>query len=628
MNQANSYTSQFITPIRAVMFSHQKLMQEAERQFGPFEEGGYHPGVRIPVDVLSELLQFLYEQTGFRDLALKSGAHVELNQFGAVNYYLMACSTLEEIFESLATVHELLITPEEKMWVEAKQDDLSIALTSTRISGLGDMLRYEQLLSTLSYLFSYIAGSDCRPIRVDMPLGQPDEHAIHQTWFGCEVQYNQPYFKLIYSSRWRHQLLPNANRAMKEVLQGEITRYLKQRQSPDTLVQKVFDILNKLDNLGGINQVNIASQLNMSESTLKRRLSEEDASFKTLYTRYRQQRTLEFLSQDCQDFEELALTLGFSERASFERAFKNWYGVTPARFRNLSRLCTLSKTSIDLSQADDLPSAPGVCREVIQVLNDPDYEIEDLLEILNKDPVLSGKLLGLANSAFFGSKKVESLENAVVRVLGSQTVLNLAIALLASSELVNEELKQLDMPRFWYQALGTAWLSSELAALVGEKTLGQNPNQAYLTGLLANLGLLLLAYLRPQDVDQLMPVLQSSESIKENAEFEKRVLGINRYEGTSVLLTHWNLPGYLISNINDLVLRVEQPKMTQDIATVVAVSLNLMHDPSFDQTQDLEIALQHLAPNLSADRVEYFVEKTIAKMPLLKDLSTQLFSKS
>lgn len=624
-NQEQSYSAQFVTPIRSAMFSHRELMLEAERQFGPFEEGGYHPGQRISASTLSSLLMFLYQKTGFRDLALKSGALVELNQFGAINYYLMACTSLPDLFESLVTVNELLISPQERMWLEHDHGDLVLAITPTRIMGLPDMLRYEQLLSTLTNLVSFLAGNDCRPVRIEMPTPKPEEHALHSTWFGCDISYQQPYFKLIYSADWEVVTLPNANASMKEVLRPEISRYLQEVRVNDTLVQKVFDILDNQPNLMGINQTVIASRLNMSESTLKRRLGEEDASFKTLFTIYRQRRTLELLTKE-KDLDQIALALGFSERASFERAFKNWYQITPARFRNLVRLCDVHQTKIDLGQVDELPGAPGVCREIIQILNQEEYELEDLLSVLQNDPVLSAKLLGLANSAFFGSQKVTNLEQAIVRVLGTQTVLNLAIALLACGELVSKDQDSLNMAEFWSQSLVSAWWAGELSAALPSEELSQNSNQLYLTALLASLGLLLLVKLRPDDLNDLIPILDQAESAGEVAEFERRVLDITRFEASSVLLTHWGLPSFLIANINELLRRLDQTSdLTLDMR-IVALSLDMAF-MDLNSTEDhwKELLQQHLGEELEQNKIERLAIKAADKLPVLQEMTQQLF---
>lgn len=77
----------------------------------------------------------------------------------------------------------------------------------------------------------------------------------------------------------------------------------------------------------------IASRLNMSRSTLQRRLADEGASFQEIAERIRRELALELVSDREQSLEEAAFLLGYSEPAAFYHAFKRWTGRTPGAYR-------------------------------------------------------------------------------------------------------------------------------------------------------------------------------------------------------------------------------------------------------------------------------------------------------
>ena len=78
----------------------------------------------------------------------------------------------------------------------------------------------------------------------------------------------------------------------------------------------------------------------------------------------------------------------------------------------------------------NLPPLPEILFGLQKIIDDPDCEVEDVYRLIKTDPVLSGRLITLANSAFFGTGKDETrnLEDAVVR-LGMKQVMDLVYAL-------------------------------------------------------------------------------------------------------------------------------------------------------------------------------------------------------
>ena len=77
-----------------------------------------------------------------------------------------------------------------------------------------------------------------------------------------------------------------------------------------------------------------------------------------------------------------------------------------------------------------LPPLPEILLGLQKLMDDPDCEVEDVYHLIKTDPIMSGRLITLANSALFGSGRNETrnLEDAVVR-LGMSQVIDLVYAL-------------------------------------------------------------------------------------------------------------------------------------------------------------------------------------------------------
>jgi AraC-like DNA-binding protein len=79
----------------------------------------------------------------------------------------------------------------------------------------------------------------------------------------------------------------------------------------------------------------VAKELALSERTLQRRLAEEGTRFQDLLTEARRELAREYLANGHLEMADVAFLLGFDDQNSFYRAFRQWEGETPSRWRAL-----------------------------------------------------------------------------------------------------------------------------------------------------------------------------------------------------------------------------------------------------------------------------------------------------
>ncbi len=183
-----------------------------------------------------------------------------------------------------------------------------------------------------------------------------------------------------------------------------------------------------------------------------------------------------------------------------------------------------------------LPTLPQTLIELIDACVEHDIDLQTVADIVGRDAAISARILQLANSAFLGSRtSFADIEQAVI-YLGIDTVRNLAISVS-----VHEAFKTFSSPngislaRFWHHSLLTAVLAKSLAELVSYP----RPAEAYLAGLLHDLGKLLLSQARPEEYYDLVgdPLLDPSTLEL----LEKSRLGISHSEAGGLLVGRWNL---------------------------------------------------------------------------------------
>ncbi|WP_256361210.1 HDOD domain-containing protein [Methylomonas koyamae] len=139
-------------------------------------------------------------------------------------------------------------------------------------------------------------------------------------------------------------------------------------------------------------------------------------------------------------------------------------------------------------KADNLhvPSLPDVALRLRSALQ-KDISIGDAVKILNLDPVISSKLIQVANSPIYRSNRPITSSHDAVNRLGFKTTQNLvtSISLHQLFKSRNKQLNQL-VQSLWKQSIQVASLSYTLAGLSGKI----NADEALLAGLTHNIGAL------------------------------------------------------------------------------------------------------------------------------------------
>ena len=142
----------------------------------------------------------------------------------------------------------------------------------------------------------------------------------------------------------------------------------------------------------------------------------------------------------------------------------------------------------------ELPTIPRVVQQVIAAVQDPDVDARKLGELLAQDPILSAKVLRLANSSFFGGQRSMASIDAAVALIGTQALGRLVLAGGVSSSF--GAVPGIDLPTFWRDSLVAATAAHKLAS-----RLGAEGEEAYVCGLLHGTGHLILCKTYPDIAD-------------------------------------------------------------------------------------------------------------------------------
>ncbi len=184
-----------------------------------------------------------------------------------------------------------------------------------------------------------------------------------------------------------------------------------------------------------------------------------------------------------------------------------------------------------------LPSMSEVATALIQTLNDDDdVHVNQVRDLIARDPALSAKLLRLANSAQFGLPRgVGTLDDAIAMV-GISKVRTLALGACLNEAFPN--LPGLDRREFWRSSMACAGYAHWLA-----HPLGIDGQLAWLTGMMLRLGELLIAQADPATLREIekLPHLPGVRWQR-----EQRLIGFTEGEITAELARRWNFPMQMV----------------------------------------------------------------------------------
>ncbi len=194
-----------------------------------------------------------------------------------------------------------------------------------------------------------------------------------------------------------------------------------------------------------------------------------------------------------------------------------------------------------LSETLDLPPLPEIANRIIELRTNPNSSPADLAKAVELDPGLAAQVLNWARSPFYGVEgEINTIEEAVVRVLGFDLVLNLALGLALGRTLSVPKDGPHGYAPYWQQSIISAALCHELIKAMPAK---QRPDLglSYLCGLLQSFGFLILAHVFPPQFSLINRHIEANPQLN-RMNIEQNLLGLTREQIAAMLLQQWRMP--------------------------------------------------------------------------------------
>lgn len=202
-----------------------------------------------------------------------------------------------------------------------------------------------------------------------------------------------------------------------------------------------------------------------------------------------------------------------------------------------------SSTTTNLAKSlSALPPLPASAEQILTCFGDEFIDADKVTSIVQDDPGICARLLGLANSAYYGlAEPVNRIDEAVSRVLGVETVRSLVLAMAIQQSFDQKGCPGFDAQQFWMRSLLTAECCKRIAA-TSQESIPETRDLAYATGLCHNLGLMALVHLEPNATNSALAAHADASDGATLAECFTDRLDTDHRRMTAVIAASWSLP--------------------------------------------------------------------------------------
>ncbi len=209
-----------------------------------------------------------------------------------------------------------------------------------------------------------------------------------------------------------------------------------------------------------------------------------------------------------------------------------------------------------LRQIDSLPTLPAVAARLLSLTSSDDSNARQVIELVSADPSLTAKVLSLCRAADKGVGSDNLTVDRAVVLLGFNAIRNAVLSVKVfelfgpdadrpanDNEIANQgedpTPPAFDRSAFWMHCLAVG-VAAELIAKAHPNRKDLAPDEAFVCGLLHDIGKVALDYVLPRSFDRVVALTDLNQA--NVAEFERRIIGIDHHTAGKRLAEQWQLP--------------------------------------------------------------------------------------
>jgi AraC-like DNA-binding protein len=295
------------------------------------------PATRVSLNQIIECYRNANKLCHNPHFAYSAGLRFHVTDYGMYGFAMLSSTNYRRTIQFAVKYHQLATPLAEIDFKEAGGCGIwtFTPMAHPRIdASLYRFLVEMQFGITVSLHRDFIGPSFAGP-ELHVTYGAPDDAPMHSEMFGCPVLFSQSENQLRFDAAWLDRTPKLGNEITYLTVVELCDRLMEDLQLRLGLAGKVRQLL--LTNLlRPLSFSDVASNLNVSARTLRRKLREEKTSFRNLVDELRMEMAIRYLRETDLTVEHISESLGFSDVANFRQAFRRWTNAAPHKFRKMS----------------------------------------------------------------------------------------------------------------------------------------------------------------------------------------------------------------------------------------------------------------------------------------------------
>ncbi len=178
---------------------------------------------------------------------------------------------------------------------------------------------------------------------------------------------------------------------------------------------------------------------------------------------------------------------------------------------------------IDIQKLKKLPTLSYTAEKILNLTQKESTHLDELIEIIEKDPPIMSKVLGVANIVYLGVyKPITTVKDALLKI-GFKTLKNIALSVSIFSLFKSSEEKEQSYTKLFKHSIATGTISQ----VISEKFLKEAGDENFTAGVLHDLGLFVLHYAFYEHFKKIEEALLEEPSL---IKAEEKIIGIHHAE--------------------------------------------------------------------------------------------------
>lgn len=271
------------------------------------------------------------------------------------------------------------------------------------------------------------------------------------------------------------------------------------------------------------------------------------------------------------------------------------------------------KIDIEELVSTKVPMMPGSAARITSLLNDVNASSKQLTDAITYDPILTARILRLANSPIYSLQKNVSTLRHAVEVVGMKAIYEILIIGLAADSFAKEIRNSEKGRKIWEHSLAVALLSREL----GQALKLRGTEEAFICGLLHDIGKILLL---KNDFQQYSDILEENDEMQMLLQ-EANNFGYNHTQIGSLVASRWGLP----DGVCHTILNHHNPSQSEQflvVAHLISAADSIANNKGFGVRQvEEEFFVETesmIMLNLNPEQIEAAWETTIKNISDIK----------